>query len=142
MGKFFAVLIVLVAVVSIGGFANYHRNAPLDNELKNRPYATLSDSDLTALIEAYQGETQGLQNRLNAYAEDRTGVMEGYAPSDLHGKLGAFDSFQRKNESWRDTNRAKLSHEVELEKLEKERSIRQRGLHIERNRILRRLTTI
>ena len=141
MGKFFASLVILIAVVTIGGFANYHRNAPLDNELKNRPYATISDADLQALIAAYEGEQQGLQNRLNSYAEDRTGVMEGFAPSDLHGKLGAFDSFQRKNESWRDTNRARLSHEIELEKLRTEKGVRDRGLHIERNRIWRRLTT-
>ena len=32
-------------------------------------------------------------------------------------------------------------HEIELEKLNKEKNVRSRGLHIERNRILRRLTT-
>ena len=128
-------------MLTVGGFANYQRNEPLDNELKDRPYATLSDADLDALLQAYEGERMGLENRLNAYAEDRTGVMDGFAPSDLGGKLDAFDSFQRKNNSWRETNRAKLSHEVELDRLNKEKGIRTRGLHIERNRIWRRLTT-
>ena len=141
MGKFFAGLILSLAIVSIGGFVNYQRNAHLDQELEQRPYASLSDEDLDTLKQAYEGERQGLQNRLNAYPEDRTGVMDGFAPADLGGKLDAFDSFQRKNKSWRDTNRERLSHEIDLDKLNKEKSVRTRGLHIEHNRVWRRLTT-
>lgn len=141
MGKLFTGLIVLLAIATIGGFANYTRNAPLDAELANRPYATLSEADLDALLQAYTSEQQGLQNRLNNYAQDRTGVMDGFAPADLGGKVNAFDSFQRKNNKWRDTNREKLSHEIELEKLTKEKNIRARGLHVERNRVWRRVTT-
>ena len=141
MGKVLIALLVVVATVGIGGFVNYQRNAPLDAELQNRPYGTISDADLAALIAAYEGEKTGLENRLKGYSKDRTRVMNGLAPADLQGKLTAFDSFQRKNESWRETNRAKLGHEIELEKLQKEKNIRDRGLHIERNRIIRRITT-
>ena len=133
----------LVVVVALCGAAigNYQRNANLDQELRDRPYAGMSDEDLNALLSAYKGEAQGYQAKLNGLGKDRTKVMDGYAPADYNGKLKAFENFQRKNESWRDVNRQRLSHEVEIEKLEKEASIRARGLHIEKNRIMRRITT-
>ena len=141
MAKAFAGLLILVVAVAVGGYYNYHRNAHLDDELKNRPYAGLSDADLDALLQAYQGEMKGLEGRLAGYGKDRTRVMDGFAPADLHGKVQAFESFARKNNSWRDVNRQRLGHEVEVEKLEREKNIRAQGLHIEKNRILRRLLT-
>ena len=133
----------LIVVVALCGaaYANYERNAPLDAELRDRPYAGLADKDLKALLDAYKAEKRGYQTQLAKSGGDRTTVMDGLAPADYHGKVKAFESFQRQNERWRDVNRQRLSHEVEVEKLEREASIRARGLHIEKNRILRRLTT-
>lgn len=133
----------LVVVVALCGAAigNYQRNANLDQELRDRPYAGMSDEDLNALLNAYKGEAQGYQAKLSGLGKDRTKVMDGYAPADYNGKLKAFENFQRNNESWRDVNRQRLSHEVEIEKLDKEAGIRARGLHIEKNRIMRRITT-
>lgn len=139
--KILAVLVLLPLLLVGAAFSNYQRNAPLDEELRNRPYKSISDKDLAALLEAYKGEMQGFETRMNRFSKDRTKVMDGFAPADYDGKVRAFESFQRKNESWRDANRARLGHVVELEKLEHEKSIRDRGLHIEKNRILRRITT-
>ena len=140
MGKFLAIILIATLGVGLAGFANYHRNEPLDRELVNRPYGTLSDDDLKALIGAYNLERDGAIARLGK-GNDRTRVMDGLAPGDLHGKLKAFNSFQRKNERWRDHNRERIGFNIELEKLKKEQGIRQRGLHEERNRILRRVLT-
>ena len=141
MGKALVVFVILVMVAAIGAFSNYQRNAALDEELRERPYASLSDKDLNALLGAYQGQVEGLKNRLGNPKADRTGVMDGFAPADFDGKLRAFESFQRKEHRWRDTNRSKLENQIEVEKLQKERGIRDRGLHQERNRILRRVLT-
>ena len=134
---------LLIATVGVGlaGLANYHRNAPLDQELENRPYGTISDEDLAALIDAYTTERGGAIARMGSKRQDRTRVMDGFAPGDLDGKLKAFDSFQRKNERWREQNRQRIEFDIELEKLKKEKGIRERGLDQERNRILRRLLT-
>ena len=140
MGKFLAFLLIATLGVGLAGFANYHRNAPLDRELENRPYGTLSDHGLKALIDGYNLERDGAIARLGK-GSDRTRVMDGLAPGDLHGKLKAFDSFQRKNEQWRDHNRERIEFNIELEKLKKEQGIRDRGLDDERSRILRRLFT-
>jgi hypothetical protein len=141
VGKSLAVLLIATVGVGLAGFANYHRNAPLDRELEVRPYGTISDDDLKALIEAYSMERDGAVARLGGKRNDRTRVMDGFAPGDLDGKLKAFDSFQRKNERWRDHNRQRIEFNIELEKLKTEQGIRDRGLHEERNRILRRVLT-
>ncbi len=141
MGKLFLGILVLVVGLGAAGYANYERNAPLDEELKDRPYKALAEDDLNALSSAYQKELDGLSGRLKATAGDKTGIMDGYAPADFDGKVKAFESFQRKNNSWRDTNRLRLEHEGELEKIEKERRIRSEGLDDETTRILRRVLT-
>lgn len=141
MARFFIVLVLVVSGLGLAGWINYERNAHLDQELADRPYATLSDADLEALIEAYDQERARWAARSRS-GDDRTRVMDGYAPSDLQGKLQAFDRFQRKNEAWREANRARLDQEVVIEALRREQDIRNRGLHRERNRILRRLLTL
>ena len=139
MGKSFALLLIATVGVVLAGFANYQRNAPLDKELEERPYGTISDEDLVALIDAYTMERGGTMARMGGKKDDRTTVMDGFAPGDLDGKLKAFDSFQRKNERWRNQNRQRIEFDIELERLKKEQGIRDRGLDEERNRILRRL---
>ena len=141
MGKFILVLLLLVVGVGVAGFANYQRNEALDQELQHRPFKAYSLEDLQKLSSAYQGEMDGLQARLSRTAGDNTRMMDGYAPADFDGKLKAFEQFQRKNNSWRDTNRARLEHEVELEKIQKELAIRERGLDDEFTRIKRRVLT-
>ena len=141
MAKFFATLLFLVIAVGTAGFVNYQRNAPLDDELHDRPYGTLSDDDLGALLAAYDMEHRAAVSILHKHSGDRTRIMDGYAAADFGGKVKAFESFQRSNNQWRDTNAGRLELETELEKLETEQRIRERGLHIEQNRILRRLLT-
>ena len=141
MGKLFLILLLLVAGVGIAGFANYQRNEALDHELQNRPLKAYAIEDLEKLANAYQGEMDGLQARLSRTGGDNTRIMDGYAPADFDGKLKAFEQFQRKNNTWRDTNRARLEHEIELEKIQKELAIRERGLDDEFTRIKRRVLT-
>ncbi len=139
MAKVLTGVVLALLVLGIGGFANYQRNADLDTEFqKRRPYRGTSDADLELLIQAYTEERLGLQARLDS-DRDRTGVMDGYAPSDFNGKLKAFERFQRKNESWREANRAKLERELVVEEIRREQAIRRSGMDSPWKRIRRRV---
>jgi hypothetical protein len=141
MAKFFAVLMGLIVAVAIGGYYNYQRNAHLDKELENRAYASLSDPDLDALISAHTTERDQMRATLGGGKADPTRVMYGFAPSDLKGKVQAFDHFQRRNSRLKELNRIALQHQVVIEALQREQSIRERGLDQESTRIIRRVTT-
>jgi hypothetical protein len=141
MAKFFAVLMGLIVVLAIGAYYNYQRNAHLDKELENRAYASLGDSDLDALISAHTSERDKIKGTLGDGKADPTRVMYGFAPSDLKGKVKAFDHFQRRNSRLKELNRIALQHQVVIEALQKEQSIRDRGLDKEWTRIMRRVTT-
>ena len=141
MAKVLIGFVALVGALAIAAYANYERNAPLDADLQERPYQSLSDEDLKALLDAYKGQVTGLQAKLGSYSGDRTKVMDGFAPSDFDSKVKAFDRFQRSNSAWRDVNRNRIENQLEVEKLEKEQGIRAQGLHEERTRILRRVLT-
>ena len=141
MAKFFAALLVSLAMIAGAGFYNYQRNAALDLELSNRSYANLSDADLYALIEAYTGEGAKLKRTLSGATGDPTAAMNGFAPGDLDGRLAAFNDFQKRNERFKRVSRAELQHRVMIEALEHERTIRARGLDDEWTRIRRRVLT-
>jgi hypothetical protein len=142
MGKFFAVLMGLIVALAVGGYYNYQRNAPLDKELENRAYASLSDQDLEALISAHTAERDAVRSKLGGGKADPTRVMYGYAPSDLKGKVKAFDHFQKRNSRLKELNRVALQHQVVIEAIQLEQSIRERGLDEEWTRIMRRVTTL
>ncbi len=141
MRQFFLSLVILVVVVGGAGFANYHRNAPLDAELADRPYARYADSDIEALLEAHTAERDRIRGVLSQQGSDPTGVMNGFAAGDFVGKLDAFDKFQQRNNVYKQVNGVALEHEVEIEVLEKEKSIRKRGLNDPRKRMWRRVLT-
>lgn len=136
MGKLVA--IVLLLVLPIGGFVNYRRNAPLDQELENRTYANLPDDDLAALIEAYEGEARRLSGLVSnkPQGEDE---LDGYSASDYDGKVKAFRTFQQYNSQWRRARGELFEQEAALEELRREQSIRERGLDKPWKRILRRV---
>ncbi len=52
------ILLVVVLGLPIGGFVNYERNEALDQELRDRTYASLRNADLEALVEAYKGQAR------------------------------------------------------------------------------------
>jgi hypothetical protein len=132
------ILLCVALALPIGGFVNYQRNAPLDQELKNRTYASLSDADLAMLVNAHEGQTRAYESRL---AEGPQGqeMVDGYAAADLDAKLKGFESFQEFNRQWRDMRGQLLEQKAALEELSREQSIRARGLDREHRRILRRV---
>ena len=135
-------IVFLLLVIALGGlaFANYERNAELEEGTEPRPYRGFSDADIDTLIEAYSAQRDGLANKLKG-SGDRTKVMDGYAPADFAGKLDAFEDFQHKNEAWRDTNRSRLEMIVDLEKLEFEQKIRRQRKEDPWTPIFRRVFT-
>jgi hypothetical protein len=142
MQKFLLSLVIVVLMVGGAGFANYQRNAPLDAELADRPYARYADGDIEALLAAHKSERDRIRGALTGDAADPTRVMNGFAAGDFDGKIHAFDKFQRKNQAFKQINGMALEHEVEIEVLEKEQNIRKRGLHDPRQRVLRRVLTL
>ena len=138
--KSMPVLVALCAVL-IGGFVNYQRNAPLDVELQNRTYAELKQADLEALLAAYQLETQRL--RVWVDQEPPAGTPDhAKGASDVGGKAETFARFQREANRCRALRQEVLEREATIEALEKEKSIRARGLDQPWRQILRRLTTL
>ncbi|MEE9280464.1 MAG: hypothetical protein V3V67_09845 [Myxococcota bacterium] len=135
---------LLVVAVLVGlpalGVVNYRRNAPLDDELQSRVYASMSDQDLNALVEAYQGEVDRLASRVaeRPQAEDE---LDGFAASDLAGRVEGFESFQQYNRQWRRSRAQLFEQEAALAELLREKSIRDQGLHRPLNRIKRRVLT-
>ncbi len=132
------IVVVLVALAGAAWF-NYQRNAPLDKDLEFRPYSGLSDGDLASLIDAYEldvvTKTQGLGD-----GPDHSGISRS-APSDFGGKLQAFERFQAENARWKAGHRAAVEGKVVIDRLLKERAIRDAGLDQEWRRILRRVAT-
>ena len=141
MRQFFVSVLVVVLVVVGAGFVNYHRNAPLDQELQNRPYARYGMADIDALLLAHKVQRDRIRGALSRKSSDPTRVMNGFAAGDFDGKVGAFDEFQVRNQAYKQVNGAALEHEVEIDVLELEKQIRERGLVDPRKRILRRILT-
>ncbi|MBW2282819.1 MAG: hypothetical protein JRG76_20425 [Deltaproteobacteria bacterium] len=141
MRQFFVSFVVVVLVVAGAGFVNYHRNAPLDQELEDRPYARYGAGDLEALLLAHTTERDRLRATLSRKSSDPTNVMNGFADGDFDGKVNAFDEFQVRNQAYKRINGVALEHQVEIELLEHEMKIRERGLDDPRQRILRRILT-
>ena len=139
MRQFLVSVVVVVLVVAGAGFANYHRNAPLDQELEDRPYARYGMVDIEALLLAHKAERDRIRSVLSRKSSDPTQVMNGYAAGDFEGKVNAFDEFQVRIQAYKQVNGAALEHEVEIEVLEHEKQIRKRGLDDPRKRVLRRI---
>jgi hypothetical protein len=135
------ILLLFLALLGGAGFYNYDRNEHLDKDLQLRPYKGLSDTDLASLIEAYQQQISGMVASHAAEGGPRDSIGRA-APSDLAGKLEAFEEFQQENVRWRERHRAVLGEQVTLDKLRLERAIRDAGLDQEWRRILRRLITL
>jgi hypothetical protein len=132
-------LVLLVGLPLVGGF-NYMRNAPLDDELKDRPYAGISDADLAALLAAYGKQVEharaALTTEPDSYALNDPGRFGQYGE-----KVEAFEKFQRSNDQWKQARGQLFSEQTTLQALQREDSIRQRGLHRPLPRIWRRIST-
>lgn len=122
-------LLVALAAVGVGGLAyNYNRNAYLEADLqKPRPYATVPTADLAKLIAAYQADIKRRKGGISA-APGGAEAIDRKDDSDVGGKADAFAGFQRQNESWKRQRGQVMEQEAELQKLQFEKSIRDRHL--------------
>ena len=94
------ILLLLAVALPIGGFVNYERNEPLDQELRDRTYANLTNSDLDALVEAYQGQARAYKARLGDGPRGEE-LVDGHAAADLDSRVKGFESFQDSNRQGR-----------------------------------------
>jgi len=141
MFKAILALLVLCSAVVGGGYYNYQRNAPMDADLqKERPYKTLATADVQKLLAAYGAEHTRAKNSV-ANAPGGAGAIDRFAASDVGGKAQGFATFQRENERWKNARGQVFEQEKTLADLRLEKSIRDRGLDIERTRIWRRIST-
>ncbi len=128
MAKYLLLLLVLAAA-TVGGLAyNYQRNAYLEADLhKPRPYATIPTAELPKLIAAYAAD---IKRRKGGISAGPTGAeaIDRRDDSDVGGKADAFAGFQRQNENWKRQRGQVMEQEVELQKLQFEKSIRDRHL--------------
>jgi hypothetical protein len=128
MVKYVFLLVVLVAAAGGGLAWNYQRNAHLEADLhKPRPYATIPTAELPKLIAAYQADIKRRRGGISA-APTGSDAIDRRDDSDVGGKADAFAGFQRQNESWKKQRGMVMEQEVELQKLQFEKSIRDRHL--------------
>jgi len=130
---------LLLGIPMIGGL-NYLRNAPLDEELVNRPYGGLSDADLDALLAAYEGEVERTREAV-AHEPSMHEVNDPGKFGDYGDKVEAFEKFQYSNESWKRERGQLFGKQNTLEALLHEKSIRARSLDEPTGRIWRRIST-
>jgi hypothetical protein len=134
-------LVILALTVPLAGGVNYMRNAPLDEELKDRPYGGISDADLESLLSAYQDEVK----RTRSAVEDEPTTHSLNDPSRFghYGeKVEAFEKFQHTNDDWKRARGQLFGQQTTLAALQHESSIRARGLHRPWPRIWRRVSTL
>ncbi len=121
------VLLALVAGLIGGGAWNYQRNAHLAEEEKApRPYKSYSMEQLDQLLQAYTQERTQYQTSLGKL-EVKGDDGPSYAPSDLKGKLNGFERAQKNAARYNDVHSAMLDREVEIDRIQKERALRQSG---------------
>jgi hypothetical protein len=131
-------LVAVIACLAGAGYWNYQRNADLDRELEDRPYRTLSNAQLKLLEQASRDELASYKQKLDMYS--RAAASSGPSQAaDLQSNLEAFGRVQANSEYMRDMQSEKVQHEVEIERIEKERQIRAAGLDKRWTRIQRRL---
>lgn len=135
-------VIFLVGALSIGGFVNYRRNAALDDELRNRSYAELSDSALVTLIQAYESELERLRGRSGAAGLQNAPTTSGRRGALLDEKIRRFEQEQRETARRRALHIGMLDQQVRVEALRKEQRIRAQGLDQRWRQILRRVVTL
>ncbi|HTO07121.1 MAG TPA: hypothetical protein VMR86_08690 [Myxococcota bacterium] len=141
MVKLVLLFVVLVAAAGGGLYWNYNRNAGMEADLhKPRPFANLSTPDLVKLIAAYEAETKRAKARVAA-APGGEDAIDRKGESDVGGKAEAFAAFQRQNEAWKAQRGAAMEHQVELEQLKFEKTIRDRHLDDPTEVFKRRLLT-
>jgi len=141
MFKAILALFILGIGIGGGGYYNYTRNAPLDADLHlPRPFKTLSTADVGKLLSAYQADLARLKGSV-ASTPGGDGVIDRFDSSDVGGKAQGFASFQRDNQRWKNTRGQVFEIEKTVSDLRLEKSIRDRGIHIERTRIWRRVST-
>jgi hypothetical protein len=140
MFKFVLLLLLLIVAVAGGGYYNYMRNEPMDAELANRKYASLSTPDLDKMLGAYAGEIKRAKARVTA-APTGASAIDQADSADVGGKAEAFARFQRENEHWKDQRGYVMEQEAMLKELQHEKSIRDRHLDDPWVRVQRRLLT-
>ncbi len=141
MFKTILALLVLLIGVGGGGYYNYMRNAPMDADLHlPRPFGTFKTPDVAQLLAAYEKDLARLKGGV-AKAPGGEGVIDRFDASDVGGKAQGFASFQRENERWKNARGQVFELEKTVKDLRLEKSIRDRGLDVERTRIWRRVST-
>jgi len=141
---FKAILALLVLVIGVvgGGYYNYMRNAPMDADLQQpRPFATLKTPDVAELLAAYERDAARLRGNVGK-TPGGADVIDRFDASDVGGKAQGFASFQKDNQRWKNARGQVFELEKTIKDLRFEKSIRDRGLDVEKTRVWRRLTTI
>jgi uncharacterized protein len=131
-------ILVLLVILGAAGEYNYQRNQAAEEREAPRAYKEYSDSDLAALIEAYQQEVEALESSYRAVKDRRVETRRGVL---IDEQIGEFERAQKAGASARAIGVAAARKEKVLRDLQREQSLRGSGaesLEIH----LRRLVTI
>jgi uncharacterized protein len=131
-------ILVLLVILGAAGEYNYQRNKAKEERAASRTYEEYSDSDLAALIEAYQQEVEALESRYRA-ARDRG--VETRSGGLIDEQIGQFERAQMAGASVRSIESEVARKEKVLRELQEEQSLRRSGTGLLKVH-LRRLVSI
>ncbi len=138
-GKAALAMTVLLLLASAGGY-NYHRNWTAEQAAQGpRPYKTYSETDLTALRDAYRDEVDEFKRR---YSTQQHGRQRADGSAAYVGeRIAEFERIQRSSSALRATSQEVATREARLAEVQKEldyRAVLAGGLSLH----IKRLTTL
>ncbi len=114
-------LLVVLGLAAGAGAYNYHRNAGGDTYEATREFQGFSDAELDDLLAAYGSEVARLRLRLSQVKQSRVPPRRGLP---LPQGIEQFESVQRMSADLRTASARVAEREVALERLEREKRIR------------------
>jgi hypothetical protein len=131
-------ILALLAILAAAGEYNYQRNKAAEERAAPRAYRGYSDTEIAALIEAYEQEVETLEALYGA-AKSRT--LETRSGGLIDEQIREFERAQRAGASKRSIGADVAKRDAVLRELRREQSLR--GNPAESLKLhLRRLTTI
>lgn len=118
-------ILVLLVILGAAGEYNYQRNQAAEEREAPRTYREYSDSDLAALIGAYEQEVEALESRYRAAKDRRVETRSGGL---IDEQIGEFERAQKAGASTRSIGAAAARKEKVLNDLRREQSLRGGGV--------------
>lgn len=123
MGTRLVVLLVLLAIIGIGGARNYQRNLA-EGDAKEGPFSAYSDEAINSLIEAYE---EDVEVYTQAFQKTASRKLESQSSAHMDARIREFERVQGNSRETRRLVTELAKRQVALEQLQTEKSRRGTG---------------